>query len=56
MPILISVSAFAVFVWQGHQLTVGTAFTSIALFGMIRYVVFGIEVSSVSDTSLLDHP
>ncbi|TCD65581.1 hypothetical protein EIP91_002465 [Steccherinum ochraceum] len=36
MPIFISVSAFAVFVWQGHQLTVGTAFTSIALFGMIR--------------------
>ncbi|TCD65592.1 hypothetical protein EIP91_002477 [Steccherinum ochraceum] len=35
-PILISVSAFFVYVLQGHELTVGTAFTSIALFGMIR--------------------
>ncbi|KAI0827335.1 multidrug resistance-associated ABC transporter [Trametes gibbosa] len=35
-PILVSVSAFFVYVAQGHELSVGTAFTAIALFQMIR--------------------
>ncbi|KAF9255339.1 multidrug resistance-associated ABC transporter [Marasmius fiardii PR-910] len=35
-PILISVVSFALYVLQGNELTVSTAFTAIALFGMIR--------------------
>ncbi|KAG2143718.1 hypothetical protein DEU56DRAFT_792331 [Suillus clintonianus] len=35
-PILVSLISFLVFVYQGNQLTVSIAFTSIALFGMIR--------------------
>ncbi|KAF8205407.1 multidrug resistance-associated ABC transporter [Mycena galopus ATCC 62051] len=35
-PILISVISFLTFVLLGNQLTVGTAFTALALFGMIR--------------------
>ncbi|KAH9854525.1 multidrug resistance-associated ABC transporter [Lenzites betulinus] len=35
-PILVSVSAFFVYVAQGNELSVGTAFTAIALFQMIR--------------------
>ncbi|KIP06892.1 hypothetical protein PHLGIDRAFT_128004 [Phlebiopsis gigantea 11061_1 CR5-6] len=35
-PILVSVTAFFVYVMQGNELTVGTAFTAIALFGMMR--------------------
>ncbi|KAI0070122.1 multidrug resistance-associated ABC transporter [Panus rudis PR-1116 ss-1] len=35
-PILVSIIAFFTFVMTGHELTVGTAFTAIALFGMVR--------------------
>ncbi|KAJ7434680.1 multidrug resistance-associated ABC transporter [Mycena latifolia] len=35
-PILLATIAFLAFVLQGGELTIGTAFTSIALFGMIR--------------------
>ena len=35
-PILVSVLSFLTFVAQGNQLTLGTAFTAIALFNMIR--------------------
>ncbi|KZT05166.1 multidrug resistance-associated ABC transporter [Laetiporus sulphureus 93-53] len=35
-PILVSVTSFFVYVIQGNVLTVGTAFTAIALFNMIR--------------------
>ncbi|KAH9924948.1 multidrug resistance-associated ABC transporter [Amylocystis lapponica] len=35
-PILISVTSFFVYVLQGNELTIGTAFTAIALFGMVR--------------------
>lgn len=35
-PILVSVTAFFAYVMQGNQLTVGTAFTAIALFSMMR--------------------
>ncbi|KAI0696160.1 multidrug resistance-associated ABC transporter [Cytidiella melzeri] len=35
-PIAVSVTAFFTYVVQGNQLTVGTAFTAIALFGMLR--------------------
>ncbi|CDO68600.1 hypothetical protein BN946_scf184996.g31 [Trametes cinnabarina] len=35
-PILVSVSSFFAYVAQGHELTIGTAFTAIALFQMIR--------------------
>ncbi|KAG1750553.1 uncharacterized protein EDB91DRAFT_1108133 [Suillus paluster] len=35
-PILVSLISFFVFVYQGNQLTVSVAFTSIALFSMIR--------------------
>lgn len=36
-PILVSLISFFAYVYQGNQLTVPVAFTSIALFGMIRY-------------------
>ncbi|KAH9922425.1 multidrug resistance-associated ABC transporter [Fomitopsis serialis] len=35
-PILVSVTSFFVYVVQGNELTVGTAFTAIALFNMVR--------------------
>jgi ABC-type multidrug transport system fused ATPase/permease subunit len=35
-PILVSVISFMTFVVQGNKLTVGTAFTAIALFNMVR--------------------
>ncbi|KAI0672246.1 multidrug resistance-associated ABC transporter [Trametes maxima] len=35
-PILVSVTAFFVYVVQGNELTIGTAFTAIALFQMVR--------------------
>ncbi|KAI0339052.1 multidrug resistance-associated ABC transporter [Trametopsis cervina] len=35
-PIAVSVTAFFSYIMQGHQLTVGTAFTAIALFNMLR--------------------
>ncbi|KAF7338909.1 hypothetical protein MSAN_02214200 [Mycena sanguinolenta] len=35
-PILISIVSFFTYVMLGHQLTIGTAFTAIALFNMIR--------------------
>ncbi|KAI0752843.1 multidrug resistance-associated ABC transporter [Daedaleopsis nitida] len=35
-PILISVTSFFVYVAQGNELTVGTAFTAIALYQMVR--------------------
>ncbi|KAN0111601.1 hypothetical protein V8E52_008339 [Russula decolorans] len=35
-PVLVSISAFLVFVLQGNELTVGIAFTAIALFNMVR--------------------
>ncbi|KAF8144221.1 ABC transporter type 1, transmembrane domain-containing protein, partial [Mycena galopus ATCC 62051] len=35
-PILLSTISFLTYVMLGNQLTIGTAFTSIALFGMIR--------------------
>ncbi|EMD39008.1 hypothetical protein CERSUDRAFT_104287 [Gelatoporia subvermispora B] len=35
-PILVSVTSFMVYVMQGNELTVGTAFTAITLFQMIR--------------------
>ncbi|KAH9943429.1 multidrug resistance-associated ABC transporter [Epithele typhae] len=35
-PILVSVTAFLVYIAQGNELTIGTAFTAIALFQMIR--------------------
>ncbi|KAF9258421.1 P-loop containing nucleoside triphosphate hydrolase protein [Marasmius fiardii PR-910] len=35
-PILVSIVSFATYVFQGNELTVSTAFTAIALFGMIR--------------------
>ncbi|KAJ8487830.1 hypothetical protein ONZ51_g3940 [Trametes cubensis] len=35
-PILVSVTAFFTYIAQGNELTIGTAFTSIALFQMIR--------------------
>ncbi|KAG1843494.1 hypothetical protein F4604DRAFT_1938195 [Suillus subluteus] len=35
-PILVSLISFFTFVYQGNQLTVSVAFTSIALFSMIR--------------------
>ncbi|KAF8554053.1 hypothetical protein OG21DRAFT_1497299 [Imleria badia] len=35
-PILVSVISFFAYVYQGNKLTVSVAFTSIALFGMIR--------------------
>lgn len=35
-PILVSIIAFFTYVVQGYELTVGTAFTAIALFNMIR--------------------
>ncbi|PFH45713.1 hypothetical protein AMATHDRAFT_158119 [Amanita thiersii Skay4041] len=36
-PILVSIISFFVYVIQGNQLTISVAFTSIALFNMIRY-------------------
>ncbi|KAL1696726.1 hypothetical protein GGG16DRAFT_43160 [Schizophyllum commune] len=36
-PILISATSFCVFVATGHQLTIATAFTAIALFTMLRW-------------------
>ncbi|KZS96802.1 multidrug resistance-associated ABC transporter [Sistotremastrum niveocremeum HHB9708] len=36
VPILVSVISFTTFVLLGHQLTIATAFTSIALFSMLR--------------------
>ncbi|KDR78080.1 hypothetical protein GALMADRAFT_224469 [Galerina marginata CBS 339.88] len=35
-PILVSIISFWTYVMQGNQLTVGTAFTAIALFNMVR--------------------
>ncbi|KAH9934375.1 uncharacterized protein B0H18DRAFT_1115081 [Fomitopsis serialis] len=35
-PILVWVTPFLVYVVQGHELTVDTAFTAIALFNMVR--------------------
>ncbi|KAI0357033.1 multidrug resistance-associated ABC transporter [Trametes cingulata] len=35
-PILVSVTAFFAYVAQGNELTIGTAFTAIALFQMVR--------------------
>ena len=35
-PILVSVLSFLTYVSRGNELTVGTAFTAIALFSMIR--------------------
>ncbi|KAJ2929604.1 hypothetical protein H1R20_g7490, partial [Candolleomyces eurysporus] len=35
-PILVSILSFFVYVWRGNELSVSTAFTSIALFNMIR--------------------
>ena len=35
VPILVSVVSFATYVASGHQLTVSTAFTAIALFDMV---------------------
>ena len=35
-PVLISIVAFFVFIAQGNELTIGTAFTAITLFSMIR--------------------
>ncbi|KAF9258418.1 hypothetical protein L218DRAFT_964491 [Marasmius fiardii PR-910] len=35
-PILVSIVAFTTYVLQGNELTVSTAFTAVALFGMIR--------------------
>ncbi|KAI0308316.1 hypothetical protein B0F90DRAFT_1681863 [Multifurca ochricompacta] len=35
-PVLVSITSFLVFVLQGNELTVGTAFTAIALFNMVR--------------------
>ncbi|TBU25699.1 multidrug resistance-associated ABC transporter [Dichomitus squalens] len=35
-PILVSVTSFFVYVAQGNELTIGTAFTAIALFQMVR--------------------
>jgi ABC-type multidrug transport system fused ATPase/permease subunit len=35
-PVLVSLVSFAVFVASGHKLDVATAFTALALFGMIR--------------------
>ncbi|KAI0372366.1 multidrug resistance-associated ABC transporter [Pilatotrama ljubarskyi] len=35
-PILVSVTAFFVYVAQGYELSIGTAFTAIALFQMVR--------------------
>ncbi|KAJ3509036.1 hypothetical protein NMY22_g16428 [Coprinellus aureogranulatus] len=37
-PILVSVLSFFAYVWAGNELTISTAFTSIALFNMIRSV------------------
>ncbi|KAI0275322.1 multidrug resistance-associated ABC transporter [Gloeopeniophorella convolvens] len=36
-PVLVSITSFLVFVMQGNELTVSIAFTSIALFNMIRF-------------------
>ncbi|KAL5521010.1 hypothetical protein ACEPAG_8932 [Sanghuangporus baumii] len=41
-PILVSVISFLTYVSRGHELTVGTAFTAIALFSMIRQPLNGI--------------
>ncbi|KDR78083.1 hypothetical protein GALMADRAFT_245072 [Galerina marginata CBS 339.88] len=35
-PILVSVLSFSVYIMNGHELTISTAFTAIALFGMVR--------------------
>ncbi|PIL36802.1 ATP-binding cassette transporter [Ganoderma sinense ZZ0214-1] len=35
-PVLVSVVSFYVYIAQGNQLTIGTAFTAIALYGMVR--------------------
>lgn len=57
-PVLISVTAFFVYILQGNELTVGTAFTSIALFGMLRYVLFvkTLHASKGSDIPGLSAP
>lgn len=36
-PVLVSITSFLVFVLQGNELTVSTAFTAIALFNMVRF-------------------
>ncbi|CDO68601.1 hypothetical protein BN946_scf184996.g32 [Trametes cinnabarina] len=36
LPLLVSIAAFFAYVAQGNELTIGTAFTAIALFQMIR--------------------
>ncbi|KAJ7480081.1 hypothetical protein B0H11DRAFT_2422933 [Mycena galericulata] len=46
-PILISVISFFTYVMLGNELTIGTAFTSIALFGMIRQPLNVIPISVV---------
>jgi hypothetical protein len=38
-PILVSLLSFFVYVWLGNEVTVSVAFTAVALFGMIRYVI-----------------
>ncbi|KAI0357687.1 multidrug resistance-associated ABC transporter [Trametes cingulata] len=47
IPVLVSVTSFLVFVAQGNELTVGTAFTAIALFQMIREPFKGIQTALV---------
>ena len=37
MPIAVSLTSFAVYVLMGHELTAATAFTSIALFNVLRF-------------------
>lgn len=44
-PIAVSVISFLTYVVQGNELTVGTAFTAISLFSVIRYPLNVIPVS-----------
>jgi hypothetical protein len=37
VPIAVSLTSFAVYVLMGHELTAATAFTSIALFNVLRF-------------------
>ncbi|KAJ7717556.1 P-loop containing nucleoside triphosphate hydrolase protein [Mycena metata] len=45
-PILLSLISFFTFVWLGNELTVGKAFAAIALFSMLRLLMFSTALPS----------
>lgn len=47
-PLFVALTTFAAYVWSGHELDVASALTALALFGILRFPLFMLPQSELT--------